>query len=155
MLAEVATALAATDPDRSERIARSITSESYQVSALANPAKALAATDPDRARLSENPRIRVWQLRIVVAVLILVAFSILVSWQFGLTLAVIAVIADIIYRANRGNSAQRMARLTCECRKPAPPGQLLCGAPSARSCERCLAGRSGSGWRAMIFGLWA
>ena len=49
------------------------------------------------AHLSANPRMRVWQLRVVVAVLILVAFSILVSWQFGLTLAVIAIIADTIY----------------------------------------------------------
>jgi len=36
---------------------------------------------------------------------------------------------------------------TCGCRKPAPPGQMLCGTPSSRSRERCVAGRSGSGWR--------
>src|SRR5208283_37101 len=35
------------------------------------------------AHLARHPRMRVWRLRIVVAVLILVAFSILVSWQFG------------------------------------------------------------------------
>ena len=39
--------------------------------------------------------------------------------------------------------------------KPAPPGQMLCGTRPERSRERCLAGRSDSGWRAMIFGLWA
>ena len=50
---------------------------------------------------------RVWQLRVVVAVVILVAFSILVSWQFGLTLAVLAVIADTIYRSRRGYAGQR------------------------------------------------
>src|SRR5271165_978914 len=42
------------------------------------------------AHLARHPRMRVWRLRIVVAVLILVTFSILVSRQFGLTLAVIA-----------------------------------------------------------------
>ena len=30
----------------------------------------------------------------------------------------------------------------CACRKPVPAGQMLCGTPSARSRERCLAGRS-------------
>ena len=53
------------------------------------------------AHLARHPRSRVWQLRIVVAVLILVAFSILVSWQLGLTLAVVVVIADTIYRSRR------------------------------------------------------
>src|SRR5437588_356264 len=37
------------------------------------------------AYLSANPRMRIWQLRVVVAVVILVAFWILVSWQLGLT----------------------------------------------------------------------
>ena len=54
------------------------------------------------AHLSANPRMRIWQLRAVVAVVILVAFWILVSWQLGLTLAVIAIIADTIYRARKG-----------------------------------------------------
>ena len=53
------------------------------------------------AHLSANPRMRVWQLRIVVAAIILVAISILVSWQFGLTLAVLAIVADTIYRSRR------------------------------------------------------
>ena len=67
--------------------------------------------------LSANPRMRIWQLRAVVAVVILVAFSILVSWQLGLTLAVIAIIADTIYRARKGypgkirlTAAQRRTR---------------------------------------------
>ena len=58
------------------------------------------------AHLAANPRMRVWRLRVVVAVLIMVAFSILVSWQFGLTLAVIAIIADTIYRSRRSYSGQ-------------------------------------------------
>ncbi len=56
------------------------------------------------AHLAAHPRMRVWQLRVVVAVLILVAFSILVSWQFGLTLAVLAIVADTIYRSRRASS---------------------------------------------------
>src|SRR5271169_5299707 len=46
---------------------------------------------------------RVWELRVVVAVVILVAFSLLVSWQFGLTLAVLAIVADTIYRSRRSH----------------------------------------------------
>jgi hypothetical protein len=53
------------------------------------------------AHLSANPRMRIWQLRAVAAIAILVAFSIVVSWQLGLTLAVLAVIADTVYRARR------------------------------------------------------
>jgi len=104
--------LAATDPDRAEHTARSIVGESYEVSALANLAKALAATDPPRAHLSGNPGLRVWRLRAMVAAIVIVVFSILLSWQFGLTLAVIVVIADIIYRSRRGYSRHGTARLT-------------------------------------------
>ena len=41
--------LAATDPERAERIAQSITDEPLKARALADIAKALAAADPDRA----------------------------------------------------------------------------------------------------------
>ena len=54
------------------------------------------------SHLSGNPRMRVWQLRALVAVIVMVAFSILVNWKLGLTLAVIVVIADTIYRARKG-----------------------------------------------------
>ena len=54
------------------------------------------------AHLSADPRMRVWRLRAIVAVIIMVVFSILFSWPVGLTLAVIAVIADTIYRSRRG-----------------------------------------------------
>jgi len=54
-LSRVAMALAATDPDRAERIAHSITSHSARASTLGGLAKALAATYPDRAvRLAES-----------------------------------------------------------------------------------------------------
>ena len=48
-LAAVAAALAATAPDRAERVAQSITDESSRAQALADLAMTLAATDPDRA----------------------------------------------------------------------------------------------------------
>ena len=62
------------------------------------------------SRLSGHPRMRIWQWRAVVAVIVMVAFSILVSWQLGLTLAVIVVIADTIYRAKKGYAGR--VRLT-------------------------------------------
>ena len=112
VLTEVAAALAATDPVRAERTARSITGESYEVSALANLAKALAATDQPRAHHSGNPIMRVWRLRAIVAVIIIiiVAFWLLVSWQLGLILAMIYVIVDIIYRSRKGHPEQGTAR---------------------------------------------
>jgi len=58
------------------------------------------------SHLSGNPRMRVWRLRALVAVIVMVAFSILVSWKLGLTLAVIVVIADTIYRARKGYAGQ-------------------------------------------------
>jgi hypothetical protein len=45
--------------------------------------------------------------------------------------------------------------LTCGCRKPAPPGQMLRRTPSAQSRVRCLASQPGQSGRAMILGLWA
>jgi Caspase domain len=50
-LVRAAATLAATDPHRAERIARSITSESRQGSALESVVEALIPTDPDRAKL--------------------------------------------------------------------------------------------------------
>ena len=41
--------LAASDPDRAERIAQSITTKDGKADALAAVAEALAASDPDRA----------------------------------------------------------------------------------------------------------
>jgi hypothetical protein len=58
------------------------------------------------SHVSGHPRMRIWQWRAVVAVIVLVAFSILVSWQLGLTLAVIVVIADTIYRARKSYSGK-------------------------------------------------
>ena len=54
------------------------------------------------SHLSGNPRMRVWRLRALVAAVVMVVFSILANWKLGLTLAVIVVIADTIYRARKG-----------------------------------------------------
>jgi hypothetical protein len=55
------------------------------------------------AHLSADPRMRAWQLRAVIAIIVGVAFGILASsWQLGLTLAIIAAIVDTVYRSRRG-----------------------------------------------------
>jgi len=63
------------------------------------------------AVLSANPRARLWQQRAIAAIIIMAVFSILVSWRLGLTLAVIAVIADTIYRSRRAYVGQGRARI--------------------------------------------
>lgn len=67
------------------------------------------------SHLSGNPRMRVWRLRALAAALVMVAFSILVNWKLGLTLAVIVVIADTIYRARKGYAGK--VRLTAAQRR--------------------------------------
>jgi Nuclease-related domain len=69
------------------------------------------------AHLAANPRMRAWRTRLIVAALVMVAFSLWVSWKLGLTLAVIVIIADTIYRSRRGypgkvkmTAAQRRTR---------------------------------------------
>ncbi len=62
------------------------------------------------SHLSGHPRMRIWLLRALVAVVVLVAFGLWVSWPLGFTLAVIVVIADTVYRARRGSAG--MARMT-------------------------------------------
>jgi hypothetical protein len=51
---------------------------------------------------------RVWRRRVIIAIVVGVAFSLLVSWRLGLTLAVIAAIADTIYSSRRGLPGQRV-----------------------------------------------
>ncbi len=69
------------------------------------------------AHLAADTRMRVWELRVVVALVILVAFSIWASWQLGLTLAVLAVVADTIYRSRRRYDGPGKVRLTGAQRK--------------------------------------
>ena len=60
------------------------------------------------AHLSANPRIRAWQRRAVIAIIVGVVFTVVVSWRLGLTLAVIAAIADTIYQSRRGLPERRV-----------------------------------------------
>jgi Nuclease-related domain len=65
------------------------------------------------AHLSENPRMRVWRRRVIVAVIAGVAFGILLhSWVWGLTFAVLAAIADTIIRSRTSVVGPAGIRLT-------------------------------------------
>lgn len=67
------------------------------------------------AHLSGDPRMRTWQWRVIIAVVVGAAFTAL-SWRLGLTLAVVTVIADTIYRS-RKVTGQPGVRLTSAQRK--------------------------------------
>jgi len=84
------------------------------------------------AHLSANPRIRAWQRRALIAIIIGVVFAVVVSWRLGLTLAVIAAIADTIYQSRRGL-----------------PGQRVKMTGAQRHTRRQLAKLSRAGYRAM------
>jgi len=58
--------------------------------------------------LGAHPRMRAWRWRVIIAVVVGVAFSILVSWRLGLTLAVITVIAATIYSSRSGLLGHRV-----------------------------------------------
>jgi hypothetical protein len=64
------------------------------------------------AHLSGNPRMRIWQRRIIIAVIVGVVFTIVVSWQLGLTLAIVAVILDTIVRSRTVFNGPAGVRLT-------------------------------------------
>jgi len=85
--------------------------------AAGDPQPGIGQPRSSLAQLAANPRMRVWELRVVVAVVILGVFWYLVSWKLGLTLAIVAIIADTIYRARKNyagkvrlTSAQRRTR---------------------------------------------
>jgi hypothetical protein len=93
--------------------------------------------------LSANPRMRIWRWRILAAIVVGVALAILVSWQLGLTLAVVVVIADTIYRSRRAPGA-REGRMTGAQRK-------VTGAQ--RQTRKQLAKLGRAGYRALHFSL--
>jgi hypothetical protein len=64
------------------------------------------------AHLSADPRKRAWQLRAIIAVVVGVPFAIWVSPQLGLTFAIVAAIADTIYRSRRGLPGRRHPKMT-------------------------------------------
>jgi Nuclease-related domain len=65
------------------------------------------------AHLSQNPRLRAWQWRAIIAVIAGLAFGILLKdWRWGLTFAVLAAIADTIIRSRRVYNGPPGVRLT-------------------------------------------
>ena len=81
--------------------------------------------------LGANPRMRAWRMRLIVAAVVMAGFSFWVSWKLGLTLAVIVIIADTIYRSRR-----------------AVPGVIKMTAAQKRT-RRQLAKLGRAGYRAM------
>jgi Nuclease-related domain len=65
------------------------------------PPPGIGETRGNLAHLAAHPRRRFWVRRAIIAVVVGVAFSLLVSWRLGLTLAVIAAIADTIYQSRK------------------------------------------------------
>jgi len=65
------------------------------------------------AHLSANPRMRVWQRRVIVAVIAGLLFGFLLhDWRWGLTFAVLAAIADTIIRSRTVFKGPAGVRLT-------------------------------------------
>ena len=65
------------------------------------------------AHLSDNPRMRAWRRRVIVAVIFGVGFGILLhNWKWGLTFAVLAAIADTIIRSRTTFNGPAGVRLT-------------------------------------------
>jgi hypothetical protein len=65
------------------------------------------------AHLSENPRMRAWQRRVIIAVIAGLASGIpLHNWKWGLTFAVLAAIADTIIRSRTSFKGPAGVRLT-------------------------------------------
>jgi Nuclease-related domain len=70
------------------------------------------------AHLSADPRMRAWQRRAIIAIIVGVAFGFLLKdWRWGLTLAVLAAIADTIYRSRTVFSGPDGATLTAAQRR--------------------------------------
>jgi nuclease-like protein len=70
------------------------------------------------AHLSADPRMRAWQRRAIIAIVVGVAFGVLFKdWRWGLTLAVLAAIADTIYRSRTVFSGPDGASLTAAQRR--------------------------------------
>jgi Nuclease-related domain len=69
------------------------------------------------AHLSANPQKRAWQRRAIIAIVVGVVFSIVVSWRLGLTLAVLAAIVDTIYRSRTTFTGQGEAQLNAAQRR--------------------------------------
>lgn len=74
-----------------------------QAGAILPPA---SAPDPPR-ELSGIKRMRAWQWRVIVVIVVTTGFAIFRFWLLGLTLAVLGVIVDIIVQRGRARHARR------------------------------------------------
>ncbi len=90
----------------------------------------------DRLRLADvmaDSRMRIWKRRLLVAIVAGLVFTVIFTWRAGLTAAVLAAIADAIYRSRTTASM--------------PPGVRLTGAQ--KRTQRQLARMERSGYRAL------
>ncbi|HEY0718647.1 MAG TPA: NERD domain-containing protein [Streptosporangiaceae bacterium] len=90
----------------------------------------------DRLKLGDlmaDTRMRIWRRRLLIAVVAGLVFAFIFTWRAGLTAAVIAAIADVIYRSRTTASM--------------PPGVRLTGAE--KRTQRQLARMERSGYRAL------
>jgi len=111
-------------------------SGSPRPSGSAGPAPAHPERKADRLRLGDlmaDSRMRIWKRRVLVAVVAGLVFTFVFTWRAGLTAAVLAGIADAIYRSRTAASM--------------PPGVRLTGAQ--KRTQRQLARMERSGYRAL------
>jgi hypothetical protein len=98
--------------------------------ALANSlnARSLTSLPLVNPHLRHDPRLKTWITRAIVAVIILIGFTIGLNWRIGLTAAVIYIAADTIFRSKttavvpagvRVTSAQRFTRRRLRVLQPA------------------------------------
>jgi hypothetical protein len=90
----------------------------------------------DRVKVGDlmaDSRMRVWRRRLLIAIVAGLVFAFIFTWRAGLTAAVLAAIADVIYRSRTTASM--------------PPGVRLTGAQ--RRTQRQLARMERSGYRAL------
>jgi hypothetical protein len=90
----------------------------------------------DRLRLGDlmaDSRMRIWKRRLLVAIVAGLIFTFIFTWRAGLTAAVLAAIADAVYRSRTTASM--------------PPGVRLTGAQ--KRTQRQLARMERSGYRAL------
>jgi hypothetical protein len=69
---------------------------------------------PERTRVRDltlDARIRLWRMRVLIMLVVGVVFSIIVDWPTGLTLAILAGIADTIYRTRTVGSVPQPGKL--------------------------------------------
>jgi hypothetical protein len=78
------------------------------------PAAGAADDQPQRTRVRDlalDARVRLWRLRALIMLIVGVVFSIIVDWQIGITLAILAGIADTIYRSRTVGSVPTPGKL--------------------------------------------